>query len=280
MTENRESLLSIRDFGVSFQRYDSRMGQTRLQVISNLHLTVYPGEILAVVGSSGSGKSLLALAILGMLPLNAVTGGEILYRGKELTPERQKQLRGKKIALVPQSVTFLDPLMKTGKQADGQGGTGLTQKRRDIFRRLGLPGKTENLYPFQLSGGMARRVLVSTALLTEAELILADEPTPGMSLEQALEALRMFREMAEEGRAVLLITHDLDLAVEFAPSVFQSPLGVPASKRLSACRRFSALCRELARGLSVRAPLPPADGPVRNGAAAGADRAGRGSEVL
>lgn len=219
MTENRESLLSIRDFGVSFQRYDSRMGQTRLQVISNLHLTVYPGEILAVVGSSGSGKSLLTLAILGMLPLNAVTGGEILYRGKELTPERQKQLRGKKIALVPQSVTFLDPLMKTGKQADGQGGTGLTQKRRDIFRRLGLPGKTENLYPFQLSGGMARRVLVSTALLTEAELILADEPTPGMSLEQALEALRMFREMAEEGRAVLLITHDLDLAVEFADRV-------------------------------------------------------------
>ena len=74
-------------------------------------------------------------------------------------------------------------------------------------------------HPFQLSGGMARRVLVSTALITDAELIIADEPTPGMGLEQALEALKMFREMADEGKAVLLITHDIDLAFTFADRV-------------------------------------------------------------
>ena len=66
---------------------------------------------------------------------------------------------------------------------------------------------------------MARRVLVSTALISEAQLIIADEPTPGMSLDQALEALRLFREMADEGKAVILITHDIDLAIEFADRV-------------------------------------------------------------
>ena len=75
------------------------------------------------------------------------------------------------------------------------------------------------MYPFQLSGGMARRVLVSTALITEAELIIADEPTPGMSLDQALEALQMFRKLADAGKAIILITHDIDLAFEFADRV-------------------------------------------------------------
>ena len=91
--------------------------------------------------------------------------------------------------------------------------------RSRIFHRLGLPGETEKRYPFQLSGGMARRVLVSTALIADAQLIIADEPTPGMSLEQALEALRMFREMADGGKAVILITHDIDLAVSFADRI-------------------------------------------------------------
>ena len=109
--------------------------------------------------------------------------------------------------------------MKVGKQADGHKKPYPTEKRRGIFKRFALPEKTENLYPFQLSGGMARRVLVSTALITDAQLIIADEPTPGMSLGQALEALQMFREMANEGKAVILITHDIDLAFEFADRI-------------------------------------------------------------
>jgi len=120
---------------------------------------------------------------------------------------------------VPQSVAYLDPLLKVGQQADGHKKPYPTEKRRSLFKRFGLPDKTEQLYPYQLSGGMARRVLVSTALITDAELIIADEPTPGMSLNQALEALKMFREMANEGKAVILITHDIDLAFEFADRV-------------------------------------------------------------
>lgn len=219
MEQKQETLLEIHDLSVSFRMYDAGLEQKDLQVISDLHLRIRPGEIVAVAGSSGSGKSLLASAILGILPANATVRGHVHYRGKELTPEMQRELRGKEIALVPQSVAYLDPLMRVGKQVDGHRRPKPTEKRRSLFRRLELPERTETLYPFQLSGGMARRVLVSTALLTEASLVIADEPTPGMSLDQALEALRMFREMADAGKSVLLITHDIDLAFEFADRV-------------------------------------------------------------
>ena len=219
MIQKKEPLLEIHDLSVSFRMYDHGLEQTDLKVISDLHLTVYPGEIVAIAGSSGSGKSLLASAILGILPGNATVHGHISYKGQQLSAERQRQLRGTKIALVPQSVAYLDPLLKIGQQADGHKKPYPTEKRRSLFKRFGLPDKTEQLYPYQLSGGMARRVLVSTALITDSELIIADEPTPGMSLNQALEALKMFREMANEGKAVILITHDIDLAFEFADRV-------------------------------------------------------------
>lgn len=219
MIQKKESLLEIHDLSVSFRMYDHGLEQTDLKVISDLHLTVYPGEIVAIAGSSGSGKSLLASAILGILPGNSTVHGHISYKGQQLSAERQRQLRGTKIALVPQSVAYLDPLLKVGQQADGHKKPYPTEKRRSLFKRFGLPDKTEQLYPYQLSGGMARRVLVSTALITDSELIIADEPTPGMSLNQALEALKMFREMANEGKAVILITHDIDLAFEFADRV-------------------------------------------------------------
>lgn len=219
MKQKYDTLLEIHDLSVSFRMYDHALGQKDLKVISNLHLTVRPGEIVAVAGSSGSGKSLLASAILGILPGNATVQGHVHYKGAELTDEMQAQLRGREIALVPQSIAYLDPLMKIGAQADGHRHPRPIQKRRSLFRRFELPEKTEKMFPFQLSGGMARRVLVSTALISDAELIIADEPTPGMSLEQELEALQMFRELANEGKAVILITHDIDLAFEFADRV-------------------------------------------------------------
>ena len=219
MEQKHETLLEIHDLSVSFRMYDGALEQKDLQVISDLYLTVRPGEIVAVAGSSGSGKSLLASAILGILPGNATVKGHLHYKGMELTPEKQKALRGTEIALVPQSIAFLDPLMKVGKQVDGHKKPYPTEKRKSLFKRFSLPEKTEKLYPFQLSGGMARRVLVSTALITDAQLIIADEPTPGMSLGQAMEALQMFRELANAGKAVILITHDIDLAFEFADRV-------------------------------------------------------------
>ncbi len=219
MERIQKPLLEVSDLSVSFRMYDGGLEQTQLPVISSLSLQVLPGEILAVAGSSGSGKSLLASAILGILPGNATVSGTLRFDGEPLTPERQAKLRGTEIALVPQSVAFLDPLMKVGAQVDGHRKPRPTESRRKLFRRFGLPEQTERLYPFQLSGGMARRVLVSTALLTSARLIIADEPTPGMSLEQAKEALAMFRAMADEGKGVVLITHDIDLAFHIADRI-------------------------------------------------------------
>ena len=207
MERIQKPLLEVSDLSVSFRMYDSGLEQKQLPVISSLSLKVLPGEILAVAGSSGSGKSLLASAILGILPGNATVSGSLRFDGEPLTPERQAKLRGTEIALVPQSVAFLDPLMKVGAQVDGHRKPRPTERRRKLFCRFGLPEQTERLYPFQLSGGMARRV------------IIADEPTPGMSLEQAEEALAMFRAMADEGKGVVLITHDIDLAFHIADRI-------------------------------------------------------------
>ena len=147
MEQKKDTLLEIHDLSVSFRMYEHGLEQKELQVISDLHLRVYPGEIVAIAGSSGSGKSLLASAILGILPHNSTVGGHLHYKGEELTKEKQEKLRGTEIALVPQSVAFLDPLMKVGEQVDGHRKPKPTEKRKKLFKRFGLPEKTEHLYP-------------------------------------------------------------------------------------------------------------------------------------
>ena len=115
--EDSESvLLDVSGLSVSFNQYVKNLKQVELNVIHDLNLKVKKGEIVAVVGSSGSGKSLLAHAILGILPSNAVVSGNILYNGELLNDKRKKQLRGREITFIPQSVNYLDPLMKVGKQ--------------------------------------------------------------------------------------------------------------------------------------------------------------------
>ena len=119
--------------------------------------------------------------------------------------------------MIPQSVTYLDPLMRVGEEVCGLHGSPVDMAA--TFRRLHLEEKVQRLYPFQLSGGMARRVLFSTAVITDAALIIADEPTPGMDVKSAVEALQLLRELADAGKSILLITHDIDLAVEVADTV-------------------------------------------------------------
>lgn len=216
----REPVLAVRDLSVSFRMYDRGLEQYELRVIRDLSMEVRPGEIVAIAGSSGSGKSLLAHAVMGLLPGNASVGGEILYKGTPLSQKDKERLRGKEIALVPQSVAYLDPLMRVGAQARGAKPDGaVIQAQKEVFRRLNLDERTERLYPFQLSGGMARRVLISTAVISQADVIIADEPTPGLDLPTAMEALKIFRQMADEGKAVVLITHDIDLAFHMADRI-------------------------------------------------------------
>ena len=213
----RAPVLSVQNLSVKFSMYAQGTKRRELEVISGLCADVYAGEILAVVGSSGSGKSILASAVMGILPSNATVSGEMVYCGESLTEKRQEKLRGKEISLVPQSVSYLDPLMKTGRQVQGINGT--KEQQRSIFRRFKLGENVGKMYPHQLSGGMARRVLVSTAVINGSKLIIADEPTPGLSIDLAMETLSCFRELADSGAAVMLITHDIDLALKVADRI-------------------------------------------------------------
>lgn len=217
----KEELLSIENLSIRFRQYESGGGrrafrQTFLPVITGLNVTVHRGEIVAVVGASGSGKSLLAHAVLGLLPANAFQEGSIRYRGKE-TGESDG-VTG--IALVPQSVAWLDPLMKIGKQVlAGRKTAAAKERMRTLFARYGLSEAVEELYPHECSGGMIRRILLVAALMDEPELIIADEPTPGMDESLARQAMDELREFADEGKGVLLITHDIELALRGADRI-------------------------------------------------------------
>lgn len=217
---NKFHILEIQDLSISFRQYEKGIRQVDLPVISRLNVTVHEGEIVAVVGSSGSGKSLLAHAILGLLPSNAMCSGEFFFLQEPLTPERMEKLRGKEIALVPQSVTYLDPLMKVGKQVRrGRRDRETVSRQRELFSQYGLAQEVEEKYPFACSGGMSRRILLATALMENSRLIIADEPTPGMELSLAGKAMEDFRRFADMGNGVLLITHDIELALKVADRI-------------------------------------------------------------
>lgn len=214
------TLLSIANLNISFTMYDRWLRKSVQPTISDLSLSVQAGEIIAIVGASGSGKSLLAHAILGLLPANASITGEITFQGKPLTEQALSKLRGQEIALIPQSVNYLDPLMKVGKQVEHAVRIGEPkQVRKNIFQSFALPQHTAERYPFQLSGGMARRALVATAAVSGAKLIIADEPTPGLHDAVVQETMMTLQQLAANGSAILLITHDLAAAVQIAKSV-------------------------------------------------------------
>ena len=213
----KKNILSVDDLVVSFSMYKGLFKKESLEVVHSLSLDINEGEIVAVVGSSGSGKSLLAHAILGLLPKNATVEGKILYEGEELTDEKRSELLGRKMVFIPQSIDYLDPVMKVGKQAQGVYST--KERQEELFKKYKLDKSVEEMYPFQLSGGMARRVLVSSAVMEMPRLIVADEPTPGLSVDMAMDTLKHFRELADKGAGVLLITHDVDLALHVADRI-------------------------------------------------------------
>lgn len=216
----KEPMLAVKELSVSFIQYARGLNQQLLEVINGLSIELDPGEIVAVVGSSGSGKSLLAHAILGILPGNALVSGALFFQGEKLTKKRQSALRGKEIAFVPQSVNYLDPLMKVGAQVKAVVKEGNKREiQQKIFKRYHLGEATEKLYPFQLSGGMARRILVAGALVGNARLVIADEPTPGLHPVVVKETLEHLKELSDEGRAIMLITHDIKAALEYADRI-------------------------------------------------------------
>lgn len=214
---NSNPLLEINDLSLSFTSYAQGLRQISTQVLKNLSLKLHAGEVFTIVGSSGSGKSLLAETILDILPKNAHVTGTIKLDGAPATRANLRKMRGCELLYVPQGVTNLDPLMKVGHQVCLR--PEQKQYQEAAFKRLELSDAVTKLYPFELSGGMARRTLVSTALLGTPRMVIADEPTPGMTLDQARETLQLFRDMADKGAGVIVITHDLTLALEISDTI-------------------------------------------------------------
>lgn len=222
-------LLTCENLSVAFSMYDPdapffRAKKREVRVIDDLSVSVHAGEILAVVGASGSGKTLLADAIMGLFEPNATVCGTIWFDGERQDAVGLENLRGHGISLVPQSVNHLDPMMPVGRQIEGfahpqSKHEQRVEKRRKLFARYDLAEEVAQMFPHQLSGGMARRVLLCCALMDDPKLIVADEPTPGLDLDLAVKALEDFRAFADEGGGVLLITHDIELALKVADRV-------------------------------------------------------------
>lgn len=214
------ALLQVEDLSIGFSQYTKGLRKRIIQPIHHMRIDINEGEIVAVVGASGSGKSLLAHAVLGILPGNAISSGTMLYRGEELTESKKALLRGKEISFIPQSVNYLDPLMRVGRQVQiGLEKNNAKAKQEELFLRYGLQKHDGRLFPFELSGGMLRRVLFATSVREGVKLVIADEPTPGIHPQALAEILRQLKRFAQEGTGVMLITHDVVSALEIADRV-------------------------------------------------------------
>ncbi|MCG8618629.1 MAG: ATP-binding cassette domain-containing protein [Desulfobacterales bacterium] len=218
-------MLTVNNLSISFTRYGRWLSRRVLHPIKSLDLDVPAGEVTAVVGESGAGKSLLAHAVLGLLPANARIGDSIRFNGEPLTRSKAVAFRGKRIALIPQSVAFLNPLRQVGNQVrraavlSGRDKTAAATRTAAAFRRYGLDPRVDRQFPFELSGGMARRVLTAAAVVGNAELIIADEPTTGLDTTCIERSLSHLKRLADQGKAVLLITHDIGAAIRIADRV-------------------------------------------------------------
>ena len=214
-----EPLLEVKNLSISFVQYGRGLKMKTTNPIRSLSLKVNKGEIVAIVGASGSGKSLLAHAIMGILPPNAHVKGEILFRGQLLDMKKIEKYRGREISFIPQSVNYLDPSMKVKNQVKiGLPGSSKekTLVQEKLFEKFSLNKSDGELYPYQLSGGMLRRILFATCVGKDTEIIIADEPTPGIHKSALDMVLKQLREFADNNMGVVLITHDIFSAIRIA----------------------------------------------------------------
>lgn len=216
-----DALLEVSDLSISFTQYAGWLRQRVVTPVRGMSLAAHPGRVTALVGASGSGKTLLGLAVLGLLPANASLGGRIDYDGEPLTAQRRGELVGSEMTMLPQSVSHLDPTATVGSQvarALELAGEPPARARAALAER-GLEASVLGRYPHELSGGMARRVLAAMALAGRRRLLVADEPTPGLEPALARGALADLRARADDGAAVVLISHDVTGVLGVADTV-------------------------------------------------------------
>lgn len=211
-------VLEARQLGVGF-----RTDRGVVQALSDASFHVDAGETLVIIGESGSGKTVLAHALMRMLPMNAALDGSVLLDGDDLMAygdREMRRVRGRKISLIPQGAgSALNPVRKVGSLmleiavARGLDKTDALEQLSTVLRDLGLSwNEVADRYPHQLSGGMQQRVLNALAMVGQPRVVIADEPTHGLDPELVDTTADQLRTIADKGAALLVITHDLRLA--------------------------------------------------------------------
>ncbi len=222
-----EPLLRVRELKTYF-----RTSEGLAKAVDDVSFEIQRGEIFALVGESGCGKSMTALSIIQLVPQPAgfISGGEIYYKGSELTSLSEwgkRQIRGNEISMIFQEpMTSLNPVFKVGEQIveaiklhQGLSGAQARQQAVEMLERVGIPEPKSRFheYPHQLSGGMKQRVMIAIALSCQPGLLIADEPTTALDVTIQAEILELIRQLQREfDTAVLLITHDLGVVAEMA----------------------------------------------------------------
>ncbi len=204
------------------------------EALHNVSFNIKKGELHALVGESGCGKTISAMSILRLLPKNAkITNGEIFYNGENLLelPERElNKIRGAKIALIPQDpMTSLNPLYTIENQLlevikihQGLEGKAAYEKAIEALEMVQIPCPELRMksYPHEFSGGMKQRAIIAMALACNAEVIIADEPTTALDVTIQAQIMSLLKEIKEKsGTSILLITHDLALVKENADRI-------------------------------------------------------------
>ncbi len=235
--ETRTPILSVRDLRAAY-----RGPEGMIPAVRGVSFDLYPGEVLALVGESAAGKSSVAHATLGLLPANAEVSGSIVYDGRsllDLKGDERRKVRGGEIAMIFQdAMAGLTPTLRIGEQIAE---LFLAHERLDpkaaraaaieALRPL-LPDaeRIVDAYPFQLSGGMAQRVMVAMATALRPKIVIADEPTANLDPAIRLETLNWLEDMRNAGTAVMLITHDFGVVARLADRVIVMYGGVVAEE--------------------------------------------------
>jgi peptide/nickel transport system ATP-binding protein len=216
-------LLEVKDLGV---RLHTHAGPA--DAVRGVSFSLQRGETLGLVGESGCGKSLTAMALMGLLPESATTSGSLRFQGEEMIGQSDAdwcRLRGDRIGMVFQEpMTALNPLHPIGRQIGeslrlhrGVTGAAARAEALRLLERVQLPNAAQRLdaYPHQLSGGQRQRVVIAIALACGPDLLIADEPTTALDVTIQREVLDMIAELvAEDGMGLLLISHDLGVMAD------------------------------------------------------------------
>jgi|YelNatPaOPRAMG01_1025707.scaffolds.fasta_scaffold26672_3 oligopeptide/dipeptide ABC transporter ATP-binding protein len=217
---NEEILLQVNNLSVEYP--------DGTRAVNSVSFTLKKGEILGIIGESGSGKSTVALSIMMLLPEGTKINGSIIYAGKDLTKlshTELREIRGKEISLIFQdSLSSFDPVIRVGKQIieraidDGiMDNITATKKAIDILRSLGVtyPELRLKSFPHELSGGLRQRAFITMSTFLDPKILIADEPTTSLDVIAQKQLIDQIKRMKYNGISVIFITHDIALASSF-----------------------------------------------------------------